>query len=209
MTADTTETVVAAPPADDKVEETPIEPSQNPVKEELERISGKALNEKTEKDKAAFNLRMNAKRLADLGGDPAEVLGVKHESPEEESDEIPSWYRKEKANEVKKTALQLADSISDNDDKELVKAYLSKRIVPSGNAEEDFKFALAAVHAVKNKQVVEEMLRKTSPQRTATGGSSPARVDDQFVPTAEEQRMMLPPYNVSKEQILAARGKEQ
>lgn len=178
----------------------------NPVATELEREQKR--NQRTEKEKAEYSLKMNAKRLQELGGNPAEILGVREASQEEDVDDVPDWYRKEKSKEAQRTALQLADDIPDEADRNLVKEYLSKRIVPSGNAQDDFRLALSAVMSLKNKQVVEEISRRTAPRVTAAGGSLPAKVEDQFTPTQEEAIMMAPPYNVSKEKIIEARRKQ-
>lgn len=177
----------------------------NPVVTELEKEQKR--NQRSEKEKAEYSLKMNAKRLQDLGGNPTEVLGIREASQEEDSD-VPDWYRKEKAKEAQRTALELADDIPDDADKNLVKEYLSKRIVPSGNAQDDFRLALSAVMSLKNKQVIEEIARRTPPRVVAAGGSQPVKVEDQFAPTQEESIMMQPPYNVSKEKILEARKKE-
>jgi len=179
-----------------------VEPS--PVAAELEKEQNR--NKRSEKEKAEYSLKMNAKRLTDLGGNPNEILGVR-EAPQKEEGEVPQWYRKEKQKEVQKTALQFADELEDANDKALVTEYLTKRIVPSENAQDDFRLALGAVNALKNKQIVEEVMRRSSPRVTASGGSSPARTEAQFEPTTEEAVLMRPPYSLSKELVIASRGK--
>lgn len=170
------------------------------VKAELEKEKKRAAY--SEQEKAAHNLKNQAARAKELGIDPLAILG-KEDDPSDK--DIPDWYKKEKAKEAQTTALQLADSIADSDVKSLVKEYLSNRIVPSGNAEEDFRLAYSAVSALKNKQILEEVNRRASPRQTAAGGSAPASVEKSFEPTDVEARMMKAPFNLSKEKILAAR----
>lgn len=184
---------------EDNLESTVVPPATdtgNPV-DPSQRI------ERTEAEKAAYNLKKNAERARELGVDPRKVFG------ETNDDEVPAWYKAEKAKEIQKTSLQLADSISDEDTREKVKDYLQNRLVPSGNAEEDFRLALGAASASKNKQVLEEMNRYSTPRRTAAGSSQPANIEEPFVPTESEATFMKPPYNLSKEKILENRKKSQ
>lgn len=176
--------------------------SQDPTKLELEK---REAQKRTEKEKAEFSLKKNAQRLKDLGGDPTEILGGSGSSHDGEDDGIPQWYKDEQAKKESNTALQMADKIPDEDTKKLVKEYLSTNIKPSGNAETDFKLALAAASALKNKQVIEEINRHSTARTTASGGTVAAHNEDEFVPTPEEQVMMSKPYNLSKAKIIEAR----
>lgn len=167
-------------------------------------------SKRSEKEKAAFTLKKLGERAKELGLDPAEILGVKtHIEPAiEDEDSKPvtvGMLRDIQKKDAQATALQLAESIGDEETKQTVKQYLTDRIKPSGNSEEDFRLALAAASASKNKLVIEEMSRFVSPKRTAAGGSAQAKVEEPFTATAEEARFMQPPYNVSQEKILAAR----
>jgi hypothetical protein len=159
---------------------------------------------RTEKEKAEYTLRKQAERVKELGGDPSQLLGVL-----ENPDEVPAWYKKEKSKEVTSTALSLADGIADEDERTQVKNYLNTRIIPSGNAEDDFRLAFGAVRATKNQQIIEDANRRTSPRLTAAGGSKPMHIEEQFTPTAEESVLMGRPYNLSKEKIIEARKRQQ
>lgn len=160
---------------------------------------------RTEKEKAIFNLQKKAEEARDLGIDPAEILGTKAKIEKEEGDDVPEWYKREQQKQAQKTALELADGLSDPDQKALVINYLQHRIVPSGNPQDDFRLALSAASASKNKQIAEEVGRYVAPRVTAAGGSQPAKVEEEFTPTPEEARFMAHPYNTSKENIIAAR----
>lgn len=155
--------------------------------------------ERTPEEVATYNLQKKADDAKALGLDPKKILG------EESNDEVPDWYKKEKSKEATQSALQMAESIQDAEVKEKVKVYLNTRIVPSGNPEQDFRDALGAVSSSKNKQVIEEIKRYTPAKVTAAGSSQPVNVEEEFVPTEEEKRFMAPPWNLSKEKILANR----
>lgn len=156
--------------------------------------------ERTPAEIAAYNLQKKAEDAKALGLDPKKILGSSDE-------EVPEWFRKEKAKELQKTSQQLAESIPDEELRTKVKANLA-RIVPSENPEEDFKFALSAASASKNKQIIEEVGRYSYPRVIATGGSAPiGKIEEEFVPTEEEKAFMGPPWNLSKEKILAQRPK--
>lgn len=158
--------------------------------------------ERTPEEIAEFNLKKKADDAKALGLDPKKILGE-----EPDPDEPPAWYKKEKSKEATQSALQLAETIQDSDTKEKVKDYLNTRIVPSGNPEQDFRDALGIVSSGKNKQILEEMNRYTKPKVTASGGSLPSKIEEEFVPTPEEAVFMKAPYNMSKEQIIGARPK--
>lgn len=166
--------------------------------------------ERTEQEKAEFTLKKVAERVAELGGDPATVLGIKSQLRVDPSlpDEQPLTIkdlREIQKKDAQDSALQMADSIQDETERSSVKEILKTRIVPSGNPTADFALAQAAVNATKNARIAEEMARKSFPRRTAAGGSAPAPVADEFVPTEQEKIFMQKPYNLTKEQVLAKR----
>lgn len=112
--------------------------------------------------------------------------------------------------EASQTATQMADAIEDAVAKQAVKDAL-KRIVPSGDAQRDFTDAVALANREKNSKILEEIGRKTqAPQHRSSAGAPAKTVSDtNFEPTAEEAAYMRPPFNLSKEEIIAARNKAQ
>lgn len=104
-----------------------------------------------------------------------------------------------------KTAGEMADAVEDPVARQAIKDGL-KSIVPSGNAETDFKKAVAIANSEKNSKVLEELGRRTRPPEHRSGaGAPPRKADAEFVPTAEEAAFMRPPFNLTKEDILKAR----
>lgn len=166
---------------------------------------------RSEKEKAAYTLKMNAKRLQELGGDPAAVLGQGDEAKAEDDLDKPLTLRKlgeierEKA---AKTAIELAGDIEDETERTDVISILKTRITPSGNAVADLALARAGANAVRNAKIAEEANRKGTVRRTAAGASQGGKTEDAFTPTPQEQIFMRAPYNLSKEQIIAARPKD-
>lgn len=168
-------------------------------------------SKRTEAEKAAFSLKKNAERARELGLDPAEILGTKThiETNREDDDNKPvtvGMLRDIQKADAHKSALQMADEIADADTKATVKKYLSDNIKPSGDAEGDFRLALAAASASKNAQIVQEINRYGTPRKTSSGGSMPAAVEEAFTPTQEEQWHMSH-FGLSKEKVLEARKK--
>jgi len=198
MDENNTEKDVVTPTAD---EGKTSEPSQEPEEKRPER---------TEKEKAMFTLKKNAERLAELGGDPAEVLeklvprgfAVDDTLPDDKPLTLKD-LREIQKQDARKTAEQMADEL-DEATREKVKAEL-RFIVPSGDAEADFKRALATANVEHNQKIVEMLAARTEPRKTAAGSSAPPKVEEEFVPTDDEKVMMRPPYNLSKEKILEAR----
>lgn len=176
---------------------------QNPIKEELEKVQRKQEIPKIEQ--AAYNLKKVAESIKELGGDPAEILGVKPKESKE-TYEIPEWYKKEKEQVVQETALSLAkESVQDPDELALTEHYLKNVIRPSGNAKEDLKTALALVDSVKNRQITEELSRKGSPVRYSAGAGAPPKRSETFEPTTEEAQMMKA-FGLTEEHIKKARA---
>lgn len=199
-----TETPVA-PQATENETPTNEAPSQDPVKAELDREQRR---EFTPVEKAAHNLKMNAERLKELGGNPEEVLGVTPKSVVTADDDTPvtvGMLQKIQAEQAQKTALELANDIPDENERALTKIYLQNRIRPSGNPQEDLRFARAAVNSIKNGMIAEEMGRKSTPQSHSTGSGVPAKKPEgEFVPTESEAKMMAA-FGLTKEQVIASR----
>lgn len=113
----------------------------------------------------------------------------------------------------KRKSLDLANEIKDEDERSQVIEILQTRILPSGNAQKDLDFALSNVRSEKNRQIAEEASRKRNVQKNHSSGSgSPAREDEEFVPTETELRAAQivgkkTPEDVKKF-ILKARARE-
>lgn len=186
--------------------------SQEPIDAELEKERAK---KRTEKEKAEFSIKKNADRLRSLGGDPAEALGISTAggaADDEDDDNRPMTrgeFKKMKQEEAAQTSIQLAEQIEDPKERELTITYLRDRIKPSGDPHEDLRFARQAVNAVKSGQIIQETTRRVAPKTHSSGAGAPANggSDEDFVPTAEEAGFMRPPFNMTKEQIIAQRPK--
>lgn len=178
----------------------------DPLNKELEKAN-KA--KKTELEQAIYKRSQIDKRIVELGG---QSKPLESSAPAGEDDDSKPLTRGDlkrmQAETAQKTAIDLASALSDENEKTLVIHYLQTKIMPSGNAEEDFHSALALVNALKNKQFLDEAARKTPPKRAASAPGGPGNGPEvPFVPTPEEAVFMRPPYNLSKEKILETRKK--
>lgn len=180
---------------------------QDPLKEELEKVQKTG---RTESEKATHSFRSTAKRLTELGLDPASILGITQVKSVDESDDdnapiTVGMYKKLQADSATKTALQLADDISNDTERELVKYHLDNTIKSTGNPSKDLELAESLVNAVKNRQVIEEITRKT-PAKTysSSGGSAPHKEQEPEL-TKEELLYMKPPFNLSRDAVIKAR----
>ena len=203
-TSETTEEQVETPEVDETTPEVPTE--QDPLKIELEKVQNRS--KYTEEEKAEFTFKKQAERLKSLGKDPADILGIKTEDEIESEDNRPltiGEYKKMMAGSVAKTALQEADSIQNETERELVKYNLENTIKSTGIPSEDLKLARALVNAVKNNQMIEEISRKAPAKTHSNSSGVDANKDREIVYTADELNMMKPPFNVTPAQILAAR----
>src|ERR1035437_529481 len=142
-----------------KVEETKVETEQDPLKTELERVQK---SKYSDEEKAEFTFKKQAERLKALGKDPASILGIE-KSDEEDGDDTPltvGMLKKMQQETASKTALQQADEIQNETERELVKFHLQNTIKSTGTPTEDLKLARALVNSVKNSQIMEENNRK-------------------------------------------------
>lgn len=174
---------------------TPVsEPSQ--IDTELD----KAKEKKSELEKALFSRKKIDQRIKELGGEV-------ETKPTDEDDKPVTlgMLKKIQQDTTKKTALQLADSIEDKEQRDLVKSYLENRIVPSGDANADFRFALAAVSSLKNAEIATELGRKGKAKPFSSASGVDAKRQEVFEPTAEEKKFMSPPFNLTEEHIKKAR----
>ena len=130
----------------------------------------------------------------------------------EEDDDRPVTVgdlKKMKRDETLATSIELANDIEDEDERAQVIELLEDRITPSGDPEQDLALARGAVNSVKNAQVARELARKDTPPAHSSAPGGPGKPTDEFTPTAQEAVFMKAPYNLSKEDVVAARQKTQ
>lgn len=182
-------------PAASEETKVPQEPSQSPLEKELDRVEKKGKYSREER--LLFEKSKIEDQLRELGGST-------------EDDDAPVTVGMLKAKEkeaVEKTALQLADDIEDETERKLVKHYLSENI-RAGTPQESIRLARAVVNSLKNSQIAQEVTRKQEAQRHSSGSGAPAKQEDTSELTPEEEVFARPPYNLSKEKIIAARKRE-
>jgi len=179
---------------------------QDPLKEELERVQNTG---RTEKEKAEFSLKKNAERLKELGGDPNSILGLERETKIEELDEedkplTVGMYKKMQQDTASKTAIQLAEEITNETERELAKWHLQNTIKSTGNPTKDLELAMNQVNAVKNKQIIEEIGRKGQAKTHSTSSSAPANqiVEEDLT---EDEIKLMNWSGMTKEEVLKAR----
>lgn len=169
---------------------------------------------RTEEETTVYNLKKQVERAKELGLDPADLLGLKPKQikvDETLPDDTPltiGTLKELRKVEAQKSALQMADEIHDETEREEVKRLLMTRLVPSGNATSDFVLARNAVNAERAKRITDEVARKVTTEKTAAGSSQPGNTGDDFIPTPVELVFMRPPYNVPKDKILALRKRQ-
>lgn len=191
MNDETTPEVVADPAASpETATETTQPPSQAPSQQEKPKIF-------TKRERLAHAKEKIERQLDELD--------------HEEDDNRPVTVgdlKKMKREEVKATAIELAASIEDEDERNAVVDILENRIAPSNKPEEDLALARGAVNSVRNQRLLEEQARKATPATVSSAPGNPGRPPEgQFVPTPEEAYFMQH-FGLSKEQVLVARRKE-
>lgn len=185
----------------------PVEPTeQDSLKVELERVQK---TPKSEIEKATYSLTNTAKRIKELGGDPASILGMTTSvSDDDDAPVTVGMLKKLEHDRAAQSALQLAEAIPNETERELTKFHLENTIRSSGNPSEDLKIARSIVNAAKNQQITEELIRKPQAKTYSSSSGAPARAPEpESDLTKEELSYMKAPFNLSREQVLASRKK--
>ena len=186
------------------------EQTTDPVQTELERI-------RVKKSKILHRKKILEKELEDLGGvdDDLDDDDVDDDPLAGQDDNKPVTVgdlKRIQKSTATKNAMQLADELENESDRELAKYHLKNTIRSTGNPAEDLRLALVHVYAVRNSKIIEENTRRGEPKRTSSNsgggsGSSQYAGKEQDL-TPEEIPYTLPPFNMTKAAIIAARPKE-
>lgn len=160
--------------------------------------------------------KMKAKR-ADIDKTLREYGEDDYTDPDDEDDEIdpdkPLTLRdlqRIDANKAHKTAKELTAAVTDPEERKAIEKALAESINPvftASNPQQAFEQARAIANGARNNKIIEEHNRRNkAPQGRANGAGAPAKLDDtSFEPTAYEAGLMKQPFNLTKEDILAAR----
>lgn len=181
------------------VVETPTE--QDPLKVELERVQKKEGPDR--KEKLLFTKKRIEKQLKDEFN-----IGPDDESEPENDDDQPltvGMLKKIQQDRSAQTALDLAEEIPNESERELVKHFLTNTIKTSGNPNEDLNMARAIVNAAKNKQIIEQVSQKPDTKTHSSSSSVPPKHEEEIVYTAQE-KMFIDQFKLTKEDILKARA---
>lgn len=189
----------------EETEQESSEPSQDPVADELARVTERNQG-RTKKDKLLYTKQRVESQLAELEAE--EGGNIESVSVDKSAPMTVAMYEQLQRDQAQKTALQMADDITDASDRELTKYHIEHTIKASGNPSEDLRMARAIVSSVKNGLIAQEVSRTKTAPKHGTGTGAPARTTERAVElTLEEQYYMKPPFNMTKEQVLAARKK--
>lgn len=188
-------------------EKNPDPSKESPLKNELEKVQRKGTNH-TKLEKAIFSRKKIDEEIENIKKEE----GIEEE-PLAEDENAPvtvGMLRRIEQEKAQKTALGIAEDISDDTERELTQYHLKYTIKPSGNPSQDVKNARAIVNIAKNTQILEETERKATPKRFNSGSGAPAKKSDsEFVPTREEAEIMRAFPAVTKEKVIATRKNSQ
>lgn len=183
---------------EEEVEETPEESTQDPLETELNKVKNKG---RTKAEKLLYTKKRVEEQLRELG----------IEEDTEDDDDQPvtmADLKRFQAQNAQKTALDLASSVTNETERALIEYHLENTIRSTGNPQEDFQLAQGLVNAVKNKQIIDETIRKPQAKTHSSGSGAPAKVaKPQDELNAVEKQFLSAPFNLTKEQIIAARPK--
>ena len=207
-----TETKVETPEVAPQSVETPVEVNDS-LKAELDKVRQKS-SPKSEEEKAEYTFKSVARRLQDLGKDPAELLGIKREEEVEEDDK-PLTRKDLEAIMSKigqpnqKSAIDMVNEISNETERELHQYYLENVIKPSGNPVDDFNNAKAMVESITLRKQLE--LQNLRPGVKTHSSASSVQINTQQVnlELSADEKMLLDHSKglLTKDDILNSRKK--
>jgi hypothetical protein len=188
---DITEEIVVEPSSTETVE-------QDPLQEEYEKVKSQGSG-RTQAEKLLYTKRRVEQQLRELG-----VV----DEVEEDDDDAPltkgEWKRMQQAT-ASQTAVQLAEDIQSEAERELVKYHLQNTIKSSGNPKEDLRIAQSIVNAKKNAQILEQANLRPTPTTHSSGTSAPGKFQPNVELTPDELQFTRQPFNMTKEEILKSR----
>mgnify|MGYP003531465977 CR=1 FL=1 len=179
------------------VEETPEETTQDPLETELNKVKNKG---RTKAEKLLYTKKRVEEQLKELG--------IEEDVEDDDQPVTMADLKRFQAQNAQKTALDLASSVTNETERALIEYHLENTIRSTGNPQEDFQLAQGLVNAVKNKQIVEETIRKPLAKTHSSGSGAPAKVarpEEEL--NAVEKQFLSAPFNLTKEQIIEARPK--
>lgn len=189
----------ATPAGDSPEKKETIE--QDPLKQELEKVTSKKKG-KTELEQALYTEKQLQARIKVLKEEAGEIELV----PEDDDAPVTRRELREiEAQRASKTALQLADSIENETERELTKYHLQNSIKSTGNPQEDMTLALALVNAAKNKQILEEANRKGASKVLPSGSGQPKKEAPEEIEFTHHEIAIMTQFKLTKEQVLEAR----
>lgn len=171
---------------EDKKIETPPAPSQNPLDTELNKAKAK-----TEGRSKLEKLIFTKKRVEQQIEEERKAAGLEPEIIEDDNAPVTVGMLKQMEREkAARTAVEMAEDIEDEKERELTKHHLQNTIRSSGNPKEDFRTARMLVNAARTAQIATEAGRKTTPRSYVTGAGAPPLETQPFEPTPDEAMMM-------------------
>lgn len=181
--------------SDVSTEET-LQTNNNPLEQELERLRPK----RTHEEKLEYNIKRMQKELDERRG----VQEIPDGDQDDEPFTIGMWKKMQEETAIK-TATQLADSITDTTERELVRFHIDNTIRPSGDPQEDLKRARALANSVRNQQVTEMQTNKVAPQTHSGSSGSPAKSPIQQIQYSATEMALKQAGLLNDEEIMVAR----
>lgn len=174
---------------------------QDPLKIELEKVQKK--EGRTHDEKILYKFNELKKEVKERGLLPEEADPI--DVSDDEAPVTVGMLKKMQADNAVKTSLQLADDISNEIERELVKHHINNTIRSTGNPSEDLRLARAIVNEVRNRQILEENDRKIPAKTHSSGTSAPAKLADPEPEMTKEEITLMQWSGMSKEDVFKAR----
>lgn len=195
---------IKAPSAPSVEELEKAKAEQDPLKGELEKVKTK----RTHKEKLIFTKNRIEEQLRELDKEAGVETGLQDDT-DDDAPLTKGDFKKLQFENATKMALDLANDIEADTERELVKYHINNTLKSTGNPKEDLKLAQAIVNSAKNAKIAELAQQRPGLKRgSSNGGGAPYQEEIPEL-TPQELRFTKDPWNLTKEVILAKRKEKQ
>jgi hypothetical protein len=159
---------------------------------------------RTEEEKARYTIEKIHERFPNLKDGVATIVEDDEDRPVTKS-EMRRMIQQVQTSSVEKSALELAASIPNAIDREMVKHHIEHTIRPSGDAKTDLAIAQSLVNAKRNELALAEQARRGVSKPGPSSSSAPAREEPNTQLTADEASFLKLGV-LTKDEIIKARS---
>lgn len=195
----TTETITEPELTPDSPQEE--QETQDPMQKELERVR---TSKYTKEEKAIFSYKNIRTQLKGMGIDPDELEKPPTNYDDDDKPVTMKMFKQMQAQNAQKSALDLANELQNDVERELVKHHIENTIRPSGDPALDLRNARAIANSARNSAILEEVGRKPIARNHSGASSAPHKRETDKIELSREDLAVQQAFGLSDDEIKKA-----